>query len=137
MSFRRGGNPFAGGRMRAGSDGPAFSRGLPFTGSELFEKMPRPCFWRAPTSNDTGNRMGARCGMWKLADEYQIPRPETLRIFIKRESVLLKIRHALPIPGTVMGQTFTAEQQSGQVLEQKPEQSSGENAAMNPLDLLP
>ena len=137
VSFRRGGNPFAGGRMRAGSDGPSFSRGLHFAGGELFEKMPRPCFWRAPTSNDTGNRMGARCGIWKLADEYQIPRPETLRIFIKRESVLLKIRHALPIPGTVMDHTFIADRQSDRVLEQKPEQSSGKDAAVNPLDLLP
>lgn len=99
VSFRRGGNPYAGGGMSGCTGGPAFGSGTAFTGCELFEKIPRPCFWRAPTSNDAGNHMAARQGIWKLAEEYQIPRPETLRIFAEEESVFLQIRHALPIPG--------------------------------------
>ena len=99
VSFRHGGNPFAGGGMTGCAGGPAAGSGAGFTGCELFEKMPRPCFWRAPTSNDTGNHMAARYGVWKLAEEYQIPRPETLRIFAQKDSVLLQIRHALPVSG--------------------------------------
>ena len=118
VSFRRGGNPFAGGGMTGCAGGPAAGSGAGFTGCELFEKMPRPCFWRAPTSNDTGNHMAARLGVWKLAEEYQIPRPETLRIFAQEDSVLLQIRHALPVsamtspdmlPGVTVGYRFYAD----------------------------
>ena len=110
VSFRRGGNPFAGMGTGAGAAavlcGAAPGRGAAFAhaGQELFEKMPRPCFWRAPTSNDTGNHMGARLGFWKLAEEYQMPRPETLRIFTDRESVLLQICHELPSPWSFSGE---------------------------------
>ena len=118
VSFRRGGNPFAGGGMTGCAGGPAAGSGAGFTGCELFEKMPRPCFWRAPTSNDTGNHMAARYGVWKLAEEYQIPRLETLRIFALEDSVLLQIRHALPVsamtspdklPDVMVGYRFYAD----------------------------
>lgn len=65
---------------------------------EFFARQPRPCFWRAPNSNDAGNLMEARLGVWKLADVCQVPRPETLRIFTDEDSVLLKMDYALPIP---------------------------------------
>ena len=42
-----------------------------FGGKELLEAVPRPNFWRAPTDNDRGNGMPARCGQWKLASLYQ------------------------------------------------------------------
>ena len=42
-----------------------------YGGRELIEKIPRPNFWRAPTNNDEGCRMPARCGIWKLASLYQ------------------------------------------------------------------
>ena len=42
-----------------------------FAGRELIEWIPRPAFWRAPTSNDLGNHFPARTGMWKLAEAYQ------------------------------------------------------------------
>ena len=118
VSFRRGGNPYAGGGMTGCAGGPAAGSGAGFTGCELFEKIPRPCFWRAPTSNDTGNHMAARYGVWKLAEEYQIPRPETLRIFAQEDSVLLQIRHDLPVsgmnspdtlPGVMVGYRFYAD----------------------------
>ena len=105
VSFRRGGNPFAGGGMTGCAGGPAAGSGAGFTGCELFEKMPRPCFWRAPTSNDTGNHMAAR-------------RLETLRIFALEDSVLLQIRHALPVsamtspdklPDVMVGYRFYAD----------------------------
>ena len=70
-----------------------------FGTGEWFAEPPRPCFWRAPTSNDRGSHMAARQGIWKLADQYQIPRPETLRIYTEAESVLLTIEHMLPVPG--------------------------------------
>ncbi len=40
-------------------------------GRELIDDLPRPNFWRAPTSNDYGNRMPARYGQWKIASLYQ------------------------------------------------------------------
>lgn len=33
-----------------------------------------PNFWRAPTDNDEGNQLKARCGQWKLASLYAIPK---------------------------------------------------------------
>ena len=42
-----------------------------YGGRELIEEIPRPNFWRAPVSNDSGNRMAARLGIWRLASEYQ------------------------------------------------------------------
>lgn len=118
VSFRRGGNPFAGGGMTGCAGGPVAGSGAGFTGCEFFEKMPRPCFWRAPTSNDTGNHMAARYGVWKLAEEYQIPRLETLKILALEDSVLLQIRHALPVsamtspdalPDVMVGYRFYAD----------------------------
>lgn len=84
VSFRRGGHRGTG-------------TGFSSADRELFAKLPRPCFWRAPTSNDDGNRMAARHGIWKLADQYQIPRPETLEIFSEQDSVLLQMKYALPV----------------------------------------
>ncbi len=42
-----------------------------FGGKELIDEIPRPNFWRAPVSNDDGNRMKARLGIWKIASDYQ------------------------------------------------------------------
>ena len=62
--------------------------------------------------------MAARYGVWKLADEYQIPDPGTLRIFAGEDSVLLQIRHNLPVtamnpaeklPGVLVGYRFYAD----------------------------
>ena len=39
-------------------------------GQEMLSAVPKPNFWRAPTDNDEGNRMGARYGQWKLASLY-------------------------------------------------------------------
>lgn len=41
-----------------------------YAGKEMLEAIPGPNFWRAPTDNDTGNRMMARQGQWKLASLY-------------------------------------------------------------------
>lgn len=41
-----------------------------YAGKELFEQMPKPNFWRAPTDNDEGNNMPGRYGQWKLASLY-------------------------------------------------------------------
>ena len=42
-----------------------------FGGKELIDQIPRPNFWRAPVSNDSGNRMASRYGIWKIATDYQ------------------------------------------------------------------
>ena len=42
-----------------------------FGGRELIDRIPRPNFWRAPVNNDSGNRMAARYGIWKIASSYQ------------------------------------------------------------------
>jgi beta-galactosidase len=34
---------------------------------ELIRTGPRPDFWRVPTDNDRGNKMPARCGVWREA----------------------------------------------------------------------
>ena len=39
-------------------------------GRELLEGAVRPNFWRAPTQNDIGNGMPARCAQWKIASSY-------------------------------------------------------------------
>ncbi len=38
-----------------------------FQGTELFAAGPSPNFWRAPTDNDVGNGMPARCAAWQKA----------------------------------------------------------------------
>jgi len=38
-----------------------------FKGTELLDRAPEPNFWRAPTDNDFGNGMPARCGPWRKA----------------------------------------------------------------------
>lgn len=40
-----------------------------YGGKEMFEKIPRPNFWRAPTDNDMGNMMPSRYAKWKLASD--------------------------------------------------------------------
>ena len=132
VSFRRGGHRGTG-------------TGFSAADRELFAKLPRPCFWRAPTSNDDGNRMAARHGIWKLADQYQIPRPETLEIFTEQDSVLLQMQYALPV-------SWPAENASGPVPVSDPDgaDTAGDSAgavadgiaaqaaqAGNPLDQLP
>lgn len=39
-------------------------------GKEMIARIPRPDFWRAPTSNDEGSRMAGRLGQWRLASLY-------------------------------------------------------------------
>lgn len=41
-----------------------------YGGREWILEPPRPNFWRAPTDNDKGSLMPARCGFWKLASDY-------------------------------------------------------------------
>ncbi len=47
-----------------------------YGGRELLKDMPRPNFWRAPTDNDVGCQMPARCGQWKIASLYLSARKE-------------------------------------------------------------
>ena len=54
-------------------------------GTELIEDIPRPNFWRAPTSNDNGNHMAARYGVWKLASLYQNHMPPEFNPFSPEE----------------------------------------------------
>ena len=51
-----------------------------YKGRELLQSIPTPNFWRAPTANDRGNLMPARCGQWKLASQYLTAKavPDTL-----------------------------------------------------------
>ena len=96
VSFRHGGSLYpagsvAGGRVPGGSSSFAYG--------ELFEKMPRPCFWRVPSGHEAGIRQAARCGVWKLADEYLTPRRDTLRIFAEDGSIFLHLEYQLPFSG--------------------------------------
>ncbi len=48
---------------------------------ELFKDIPRPCFWRAPISNDLGNNMMYRYAQWKVADLYaSVKSPDGLSV---------------------------------------------------------
>lgn len=38
-----------------------------------------PSFWRAPTDNDEGNKLKHRCGQWKLASLYGVPKNVSFR----------------------------------------------------------
>lgn len=38
-------------------------------GEPLLAAAIKPCYWRAPTDNDRGNRMPKRLGIWKTADD--------------------------------------------------------------------
>lgn len=41
-----------------------------YGGKELFERMPKPNFWRAPVDNDLGSLMPMRYAQWKIASLY-------------------------------------------------------------------
>lgn len=41
-----------------------------YAGKEMFDTIPRPNFWRAPTDNDMGNLMPQRYAQWKIASKY-------------------------------------------------------------------
>lgn len=41
-----------------------------YAGKEYIDTVPRPNFWRAPTSNDYGSRMEQRYAQWKIASLY-------------------------------------------------------------------
>ena len=41
-----------------------------YGGTEMLEAIPKPNFWRAPTDNDNGSLMPARCAQWKIASLY-------------------------------------------------------------------
>lgn len=41
-----------------------------YAGRELIKYIPRPNFWRAPTSNDMGNMFQQRYAQWKIASLY-------------------------------------------------------------------
>lgn len=45
-------------------------------GREMIDAIPRLNFWRAPVSNDEGNQMGLRYGMWKTASLYHTAMPQ-------------------------------------------------------------
>lgn len=42
--------------------------GYTFRGRPVFAALPEPSFWRAPTDNDWGNGMPARCNVWRTAN---------------------------------------------------------------------
>ena len=52
-----------------------------YAGVELIDTVPRVNFWRAMTQNDTGNRLGARYGIWKLASLYESHLPVEMTSF--------------------------------------------------------
>ena len=41
-------------------------------GTEWMYRAPRPCFWRALTDNDRGNKFALRSGIWLSADTFCI-----------------------------------------------------------------
>lgn len=50
-----------------------------YAGKELIESIPRLNFWRAPVSNDEGNQMGMRYGVWKTASLYHTAMPQNVQ----------------------------------------------------------
>jgi len=40
-----------------------------YRGKELLHRPPTPNYWRAPTDNDFGNKMPARCAVWREASQ--------------------------------------------------------------------
>ena len=65
-------------------------------GKELVYELPhtlQPEFWRAPTDNDAGNQMPARCVMWKGASLY--PKVESVRCGKEGEHAVVKTVYLL------------------------------------------
>lgn len=46
-----------------------FVESIEYEGDELIETPITPCYWRAPTDNDNGNKMPERMGYWKKFTE--------------------------------------------------------------------
>lgn len=74
-----------------------------YGGQEILKAIPKPNFWRAPTSNDKGNHMPARYGQWKLASMYLSHNNGNLFDYVKNpllvkkeDSVLVTYTYYLP-----------------------------------------
>lgn len=72
-------------------------------GREYVEATPKPNFWRAPTDNDRGNQMMARCAQWKVASLYALHRP----IDIRHEDALKLVNPRLDIQTYYVDVTYT------------------------------
>ena len=77
-----------------------------FKGSELLDRAPEPNFWRAPTDNDFGNDMPARCAVWRKASANRTLERFDVRALSER-SVRLTARFALPDAGSRHVTTYT------------------------------
>ena len=69
-------------------------RSYRWQGQEMLSAVPKPNFWRAPTDNDVGNRMGARYGQWKLASLYSCFE-ETPAVRVEKDRVELTLLYHL------------------------------------------
>lgn len=74
-----------------------------YGGKEMLKTIPKPNFWRAPTSNDTGNQMPERYGQWKLASLYATHIPpegsgemENPVLEIEEDCAVVTFTHFLP-----------------------------------------
>lgn len=61
-----------------------------YGGKEMLKAIPKPNFWRAPTSNDIGNHMPARYGQWKLASMYLSHNKGNLFDYVKNPILVRK-----------------------------------------------
>ncbi|MDO4634144.1 MAG: glycoside hydrolase family 2 TIM barrel-domain containing protein [Eubacteriales bacterium] len=50
-----------------------------YGGREMFNDLPKPNFWRAPTDNDVANLLAFRSGQWKAAGQYATVKTEAGR----------------------------------------------------------
>jgi len=68
----------------------------PDGGHELLRAVPKPNFWHAPTSNETGWGMPSRDGAWLLASRYAIPDPDGPAVAADDDSVTVTYHYTLP-----------------------------------------
>ena len=79
-----------------------------YDGREMIASVPRPNFFRAPTSNDRGNLMPQRYAQWKIASEYNTfhriyedgagERPEAKNGIVEETSSSVKIAYSYQMP---------------------------------------
>ncbi len=83
-----------------------------YKGVDLIARGPQPDFWRAPTDNDFGNQMNARCSVWRHAGENRegvsvtlerTPHAHEKSVGIRIESTLKDVRSNYVMHYTVYG----------------------------------
>ena len=79
---------------------------LVYQNTEFIKAGPEPNFWRAPTDNDFGNGMPARCAVWKNAGANRKIEAVNVKRISKNE-IQIQIKATLPAKNSQYQTTYT------------------------------